>query len=166
MAQTFERLKYTQTVGGETSISWTSISQSYTDLYMTYSFILSGATNWEVNINGGNNVWQVGMTATQPSSPTYSAVQFSHLRPMINTHASSVWASPCTGFIHFEKYNNLNASQQVTGVGLGGSANIGLVYSAWNSQASSSSISNIYIAPATNYFEAGGSFALYGILKA
>jgi hypothetical protein len=150
----------TNTVSGTstTSITFSSVPSTYTDLILVGSVALSAdnPVALELNSDTGSNY-----SITQLYGVSSSAASFRES----NQSVQNVWylqTTPSTNALHFQNYSNTTNNKTV--LMRGGSSDLvrtGVVL--WRNTAA---ISNIKLTTGGGYFIAGSTFTLYGIKAA
>ena len=165
MASTYEPIATTTLSSAQSSVSFSSISGSYTDLVLVFDGLASAnaANGFQVKINGGNGSLQ-SYTRIQGNGTTASSSNVSNGDPAVgvigNTNRSNVivsimnYSNTTTYKTMISRYNSLDSTDGRTG-------------SYVNLTRSTSAVTSLLIdlASAAN-FASGSTFTLYGIKAA
>jgi len=171
MASTYEKIETTTLGSATNSVTFSSISGSYTDLVLISSYrgtTTSGAYQ-AIRFNGdsGSNYSHTFIYGGQSGDPQGSARNANITHFYGNTTGGSM-STNRTGFTQNVLYimNYSNTVTFKTGILRGGHAetNTDMLVQMWRSTSAITSITSI--ADGAGNFAAGSTFTLYGILKA
>lgn len=161
MALTYEPITSTTLGSAQTTVDFTSISSSYTDLMIvaTFSFVAAKSLSIRFNSDSGNNYSNTQLTGNGTSA---SSVRNSN-NPYMYLAAGQT--SLGTAILHFQNYSNTTTYKTVLArqgtPGTDVTANVGL----WRSTAAITSIS-LSGEGTSNNIASGSTFTLYGIKAA
>lgn len=157
----------TTTLGSATStVTFSSISGSYTDLVLVCSTKLDGSggdarLDIRVNSDSGSNYSNTIMYGT--GSSAVSARNSSQTESQVGRQTSSNWSN---SIIHINNYSNITTNKTILGRGNNPDALVLAAVSLWRSTAAISSITVYPQAGTANNFVSGSTFSLYGITAA
>jgi hypothetical protein len=160
MPKTYESITSTTLTSTSTSVSFTSIPGTYTDLILVIqgSFQLNGSgINLQYNSDTGTNYSRTRITgdgSTAASSRTLTSA---------NASVAYLGTSQSTTIMHFLNYANTTTYK--TALGRGGSGADGLVVATAHLWRSTAAITTITVSD-TATFTTSTTFSLYGIKAA
>ena len=164
MPATYEPIATTTLGSAQSSVTFSSISGSYTDIILVVNAKANtGTANivWEVNSDTGTNYSYTYVNA-EPGGVTASGRASSTASPYLNFYGylDTTWGN---WIAHFMNYSNTTTYKSVlarfNNSNNGTGANVGL----WRS---TSAITQIKIKTSANNFDTGSTFTLYGIKAA
>jgi hypothetical protein len=168
MASTYTPLATTTRTSSTNSITFSSISGSYTDLVLVSS-IMSGNTNQPAllfELNGDNNGYHYSGTmiyGTGSAAGSNRQTNQDYGTIMRNGGLSTSSTIPQTFITHFNNYSNTTTYKTVISRNNVADTLTGADASLWRNSAA---ITSIRIFADTNAFASGSTFTLYGILAA
>lgn len=169
MPTTYTPLATTTAAGGETSITFSSISQAYTDLILVVSASQSTSSPVYVRVNGlttsiYSNTWMAGNGSTATSN-RYSAASLGGAGFNLDNINGAPFPTDFSGqaTYHFMNYANTTTNKTIllrhgTAAGFT-TADVGLIQT-------TNAISSITIYPFSGSWNAGSTFSLYGVASA
>lgn len=167
MAQTYELLKSTTLTGSASTITLSSIPQTYTDLVLEFTTVQTGAG--QVFFSASANPVQVGLVSTSPTTSSQFSYSTTQWAPFSNYNLSTTANSPTVAVINIFNYRaDFSSRLQVWLSHIGhtiGNTTGRLVLSASEST-SNGSISTISFDGNGQQFITGTRVRLYGILRA
>jgi hypothetical protein len=165
MASTYEPIS-TQTLSSPaSSITFSSIPATYTDLVIVGNYFVTGPTNRLTAI-------RVGTSNTIDTASNYSTLYMggngsSAFAGLANTsdaiYGPNHYDNWATSFIHILSYRNTNFKKTILSRGGTSSGNTGQQVGGWNNTAA---IDTVRWEPNGDNFGTGSTFTLYGILAA
>jgi hypothetical protein len=168
MPATYEPIATTTASGSASSVTFSSVSGSYTDLYLVcdVSYASLGANTGYVVIQVGNGsvdtgtnysyTWLRGNGSSATSSRGTSAPYFDGLTAITGTNRGNL-------LVNFQNYSNTTTNKTAV-YRVNDNANVNAVVGLWRS---TSAINTIKIYDASSYnFSSNSTFTLYGIKAA
>jgi hypothetical protein len=164
MATTYEDIASITLTSGQSSVSFNSITSSYTDLVIIVNgsiSILDRSIRMRYNEDTGTNYSYGNMTGYSGGAISQSASNTNHTR----ISAASSTDIPNTYIVHIMNYANTTTYKThiSRGSGAGNNSYVDSFIGSWRS---TSAITNILLFPNTGEFNLGTTFNIYGILKA
>ena len=163
MAKTYESIATTTLGSDSATVSFTSISGSYTDIVLIVDAVRTGSNNvaWiRVNSDTGSNY---SFTTLQGNGTAASSYRESNsTAPWVTPE---IWAQNARGnlIINFQNYSNTTTYKTfLTRYNLAAQGT-GSIVGLWRNTAA---ISTILLSPGSGNWAAGSTFTLYGIKKA
>lgn len=165
MATTYEPIAtQTLTGGGATSITFTSIPQTYTDLVVVGNYYVTYPTNRLTNLQLGNGTVDTGSNYNSTYFGGNSSSAFSGRSANDSAiNATNHYSNYATGIVHIFNYANTNVYKTVLTRGGTENGNQGGTVGVWRS---TSAVSAFLWQPNGDTFGAGSTFTLYGIKAA
>jgi hypothetical protein len=166
MASTYEPIATSTLGSAAASVTFSSISGTYTDLALV---IQTGADSsavaeLQVQVNGdtGSNYSRTritgsGSAAASAFSPSVAFMRFTGLAYLPNNNLD------CNVLVNFMNYANTTTYKTVLSRLNHPAAEVNAIVNLWES---TSAITSILVYPSTNNFKAGSTFTLYGIKAA
>ena len=158
MTATYDCIATTTAAGGETSISFTSISGTFTDLVLVSNLLATTAYELFVQFNSdtGSNY---STTYLQGDGSSASSGRESNKSQIIAAYSAS--ANPTAVITHIQNYSNSTTYKTVLSRSSAASSAVIAYVGLWRSTAAITSIQ--LKLTATKTFSAGATFTLYGI---
>lgn len=175
MPTTYEPIATTTLSSAASSVTFSSISGSYTDIILVFSNVKVSSGDSAIDIQVGNGSVDTGSnySFTIMGARSASSTPFSNRLDTTTIMRSNWYTSPTTteaamSQIHFMNYANTTTFKSVLANSRvqPGSANYSGVETIINLWRSTSAINIIKIMPNTSTFTSGSTFALYGIKAA
>ena len=164
MPSTYTPIATTTLGSAAASVTFSSISGSYTDLVLIVSHTGTLATaeaRLQLNSDTGSNYSWTQLYGNGSSAASYRASNVSNL-PLLPNEASSTTA-PSTMIVNLQNYSNTTTNKTLiyrSGItSLATTANVGL----WRN---TSAITSIYLFTSASTFATGSTFTLYGVKSA
>ena len=154
----------TTTATGSAAVSFTSISASYTDLFLVCNLQAANSVDVNVRVNNdtASNYSRTVLTGTGSSAASSRSTSATYFQPDSNGYVTNTISQ--TTMIHFMNYSN--ATTYKTFLSRTGNWEVGVdaVVGLWRS---TSAINRIDIAPiGATYWSSGSTFQLFGIAAA
>ena len=165
MATTYEPIATNTLTSTSTSVSFTSIPGTYTDLICIISGRSSSGTNYyqfKFNSDTGSNYSRTAITGTGSSATSERYSNETVAYPII-TPIPTGTSEFDTSIIHIFNYSNTTTNKTFIGRGNNAASNVSATVGLWRS---TSAITQIDITPFTSTFASGSTFTLYGIKAA
>lgn len=152
----------TQTLGTATNtVSFNSISQSYTDLILVVSSSMTPSSDIQIQV--GNGSADTGANYSRCFMFGYSGGVVSDRTNSSNYITASSYANQGSIIAHFNNYSNTTTFKPVL---LRNDIGYDITYSSINMWRSTSAINYIQLSHPSRNFAAGSIFTLYGIAAA
>lgn len=165
MAATYELLKSASLTSSASSISLSSIPQTYTDLVLVFSTAQTSAFGQVFMGSTSSNPVQIGLTANSPTSAGYTAYSTTQWAPFFNSNVGDLTSRPTQGIINIFSYCNPTSAKNVIWLNQVGNNNLRAVFSV-SENADSTDLTSIVFDGNGQQFLAGTRVRLYGILRA
>ncbi len=170
MATTYQLIASATATGSETTISFTSIPQTYTDLVLRVSYRGSNASAWAGNLtirpnaaSGTNNTY---LSGTGAAATSYRVGQWYALIDSTSTFTANSNGNTSNTFSNIEYYipsYTVSQARQVSGFAVGEqNATTAYMSVTANYYSSTTAITQLDVRD-LNYMGAGSTFFLYGI---
>lgn len=162
MATTYEPIATTTLGSAASSVTFSSIAGTYTDLILVaVSANTSAATNMTIQVNGDTGT-NYSRTRINGSGTAASSSRNSNETRIYNGDVGNP-SVPSVNTIHFMNYSNTTTYKTV--IGRYGEADIqtGAIVGLWRSTAA---ITSITVNSDSNNFAIGSTFTLYGVKSA
>ena len=145
----------TQTLGSiVSSITFSSIASTYTDLIMVFEGIADNNVNLRFNSDTGSNY---SATRIRVDGASASSARFSNGQSMVGSYdpgrSISIW--------QIMNYSNSTTNKSALNRGGGAGTNVEAYVGLWRNTAAITSVTVL-----TNNFAAGSTFTLYGVKSA
>lgn len=170
MPATYEPIATTTLTSSQSTVDFTGISQSYTDLFLICSMLADNTTGRYAQIRVGNGSIDTGSNysrtemngdGTGAGSSRDPNMSFIYTNPQI-----SDWVSTTNPFIltaNFQNYSNTTTFKTVLGRYNNSGTRLGAYVGLWRS---TSAINQIRVFTSAQSFASGSTFTLYGIKAA
>jgi len=165
MAKTYEPIATATANGSQTSITFSSISGSYTDLMLVFNGAdATTAEDFCVRVNGdtGTNYSRTWLTGNGSAASSGRATSASFMKPHQNAYMGTDFAY--NYIMQFMNYSNSTTYKSVLCRGNGAPSGVDAIVNLWRNTAAITTIL-CYTGAATN-FANGSTFTLYGIKAA
>ena len=165
MAKTYEPIATTTASGSQSSITFSSISGSYTDLILVFNGAdATTAEDVQIQVNGdtGSNYSRTWVTGTGSAAASSRSSSQTYMR--INQNAYIGTAFAYVYIVQFMNYSNSTTYKTVLSRANGAPNGVDASVNLWRNTAAITSIL-CYTGAATN-FASGSTFTLYGIKAA
>jgi hypothetical protein len=162
MPRTYEPIA-TQTLGTASStVTFSSIPQTYTDLIFSCNYSVNGTYNLFIRVNGdtGNNYGTTGLDGYSTSARSYRNTS----QPWMNLGFSDVANQRQSAILHFMNYSNSTTNKTALSRQNSATAYVLLAVGLWQNTSAITSIS--FNTLAAEVFASGSTFTLYGIKAA
>jgi hypothetical protein len=166
MPITYEPIASTTLTGASTSVVFSSIPQTYTDLVFVFTGFNINATamdfEWEANGDSGNNYSETGL---QGDGTTVSSFQHNNYSGGI---IGSIWSTGRATVIgNFMNYSNTTTFKTCMGrFSTPSGALVGYTASMWRNTSAITSLNFNQPSGQSGQFATGSTFTLYGIKAA
>jgi hypothetical protein len=161
--KTYTPLARTTLSSAAASVTFSSISGSYTDLVLVMNPIASTATYWRMRINSDSGT-NYSRTVLNGSGTAASSQRYSNENYLYQGEAYVRTDSSSNFILNFQNYSNTNTFKTVLMRGNDPtSRGTDAVVNLWRS---TSAITTLLIEINTGTFSPGSTFTLYGILAA
>jgi hypothetical protein len=164
MPSTYTPIATTTLGSAAASVTFSSISGSYTDLVLVVSYTGTLATaeaRLQLNSDTGSNYSWTQLYGNGSSAASYRASNVTNL-PLLPNEASSTTV-PSTMIVNLQNYSNSTTNKTLlyrsSITSLATTANVGL----WRN---TSAITSIYLFTSASTFAIGSTFTLYGVKSA
>lgn len=167
MPNTFDKLATTTLVSAQSTVTFSSINGSYTDLFLSCNVLgnTGGTTDYNVRLNFNSDsssnysrtqlvATSSGITSGRSTNETYAVVQ-------VGGYLST--STPTGIMIHLSNYSNTTTNKHWLVSNGPSTTSAEFITGMWRS---SSAITSIAIATLGGQFKSGSIFSLYGIRKA
>jgi hypothetical protein len=170
MAKTYEPIATTTLGGAQNSVTFSTISGSYTDLIIIVDAAASALTELDVrvgngSVDSGNNYSSTILTGSGSSAGSFTQTPTAQFRLNYNSVVSTTLGNT-NHIFNFMNYSNTSTFKTVlyrgNSAGNGVDASVGL----WRSTSAINTITLYANIAGVRTFSIGSTFTLYGILKA
>lgn len=156
----------TQTLSSAaTTVTFSSISGSYTDLIIVSDNIQSGGTqgNLFIQFNGDTSSNYSRTWLSGDGSTAYSGLESSQTKMGLTAYAYPQTTTRWAGVIHIENYSDSTKYKTVLIRGNNSSVGVDAIVGVWRS---TSAITSLVLSRSNDQFATGSTFTLYGIAAA
>jgi hypothetical protein len=166
MAITYEPIATTTLGSDSTSVVFSSIPQTYTDLIIVFNGFNTNATamdlEYELNGDSGNNYSETGLQGTGSSTSSFRHSNYG------GGIVGSIWSTGRATVIgHFMNYTNTTTYKTCLGrFSTPSGGLVGATASLWRNTSAITSINFNQPAGQSGQFASGSTFTLYGIKAA
>lgn len=168
MALTYEPIATTTLGSNSTSVVFSNIPQTYTDLIMVFSGFNTSATamdlEYEINGDSGNNYNETGVQGSGGSGTGNSFRHSNYSGGLIG----SIWSTGrATVIAHFMNYTNTSTYKTCLGrFSTASGGLVGITASVWRNTSAITSLNFNQPSGQSGQYAAGSKFTLYGIKAA
>ena len=162
MAKTYEPIATTTLGSNAPSVTFSSISGTYTDLVLVFSGSVTVPEDFQIQVNSdtGSNYSRTWVTGNGSAAASARASSDTKMRLAQNGYATTGISNV---IVQFMNYSNTTTNKTVLSRANNAATGTDAIVNLWRSTAA---ITSIYVYVPSGNFATGSTFTLYGILAA